>query len=68
MSKTEAAEIVATNVLAFAHKYNVALTKDLVEARMSEMRVTTAAGSPAHQAAFSANWRTTLATAKKWAV
>jgi hypothetical protein len=66
MNKTEAAEIVATNVLVWARKTGHAVTKELVEARMSEMRVTATPGTYAHTAAHLANWRTTLAAAKRW--
>lgn len=64
MTKMEAAEIVATNVIAWSRKTGHAITKDLVEARMSEMRVTATPGTYAHIASHLANWRTTLKIAK----
>jgi hypothetical protein len=38
MNKTQAAEIVATEMRVFARTYGLELTKDLAEARVSELR------------------------------
>lgn len=66
MTKTEAAEIVANETLVFARAHNLAPSKDLVEARISELRVTAEPGTNMHTAAFNANWHTTLHLVRKW--
>jgi hypothetical protein len=65
MTKTEAAEILANEVIVFARKNELTPTKNLVEARMSELR-TTATGTALGTAALTANWRTTLRIALGW--
>ncbi|AJK27395.1 hypothetical protein PBI_KRATIO_66 [Mycobacterium phage Kratio] len=66
MTKTEAAEIVANEVLVWARSNGATPTKSLVEARISELRVTATPGTYLHTASLTANWRTTLAVAKRW--
>ncbi len=65
VTKTEAAEIVANEVLVFARKHGRTPNKELVEARISELRGT-AAGSLLGDAAEIAHWRTTLRFAQRW--
>lgn len=65
VTKTEAAEIVANEVLVFARKHGRTPNKELVEARISELRGT-AAGSLLGDAAEIAHWRTTLGIAQRW--
>ncbi len=61
MTKTAAAEIIATDVRVFARQYGITITKDLVEARMSEARHL--GGRKAEAAAAAPSWRTVLRAA-----
>lgn len=63
MTKTAAAEIIATDVRVFARHYGVAITKDLVEARMSEARHL--GGRKAEAAGVAPSWKTVLRVATK---
>ena len=69
MTQTEAAEIVATDTVVWARNHGLIgiydPSKDLVEARISELRTTAKPGTYLHVAATKANWRTTLRLLKK---
>lgn len=69
MTKTEAAEILATDVRVWARRTGKPITKDMVEERLSEL----GCGAPQHagtvkeQAALTApSWRTILKEATRW--
>lgn len=64
MTKTEAASILADDVLAFAHRHGLAITKDLAEARVSEWRGLAGAGSLKGAAAKLAHPATVLRIAR----
>lgn len=66
MTKTEAAEIIATDVRVFARQYGIEITKDLVEARLSEARHM--GGLKATAAATAPAWRTVLRAATRHAL
>lgn len=69
MTKTEAAEILATDVRVWARRTGTAITKDLVEARLSELGCGAPcyAGSYKEQAALTApSWRTILRAATRY--
>ncbi len=71
MTKTEAAEIIATDVRVFARKLGYVsvkqIDKNLVEARISELRGPAGQGLQ-REAAQLATWRTTLTAARKYAL
>jgi len=62
MTKTEAAEILALDVRVFARQYGIKITKDLVEARLSEALHLGGLKTVAAQVAPS--WRTILRIAR----
>ncbi|MBN7333080.1 hypothetical protein [Mycobacteroides abscessus] len=72
MTKTEAADILATDVLAYARQHDKPITKDLIELRMSE--IAGSRGCPNHYEgsykwhAVNAKppWRNVLRLAQKW--
>lgn len=68
MTKTEAAEILANDVRVFARHLGLTsvsqITKDLVEARLSEARHT--GGQLTLAATVAPSWKTILRTATKW--
>lgn len=69
MSKTQAAEILATDVRVWARKAGVPVTKSLVEERMSELGCGAPqyAGTLKEQAALTRpSWRTILRAATKY--
>lgn len=70
MTRTEAAEIVANATVAWGRQNGLIdhriPDKDLVEARLSELRVTAVPGTYLHTAAVLANWRTTLRLLNQW--
>lgn len=68
MTKTEAAEIIANDVVVFARKNNVQITKTLAEERVSEFRGETFAGTYKGIAARLASPVTVLRIAKKWSI
>jgi hypothetical protein len=68
ITRTEAAETMATDVLAFAHQHGLPVTKSLVEARISEWRGLAGEGSYKGACAKLASVRTTLTIARRWHV
>lgn len=64
MNKTQAAEIIATDMRVFARTHGLELTKDLAEARVSEHRGAASYGTLKHRAAVSANPNTVLRLAR----
>lgn len=60
MTKTQAAEIIANDVVVWAREHGIHPSKDLVEGRISEWSGITGAGTLKGRAAQLANWRTTL--------
>lgn len=63
MTKTEAAAIIATDVRVWCRRTGVAITKDVVEARLSEAQHMGGRYPAAHAAAPS--WRTILRAATR---
>jgi hypothetical protein len=67
MTRTEAAEIIATDARVWARKAGRGqVTKDLIEERISELRGDTYAGTRKATAAHLANWRTALRAATRY--
>lgn len=62
MTKTEAAEIIATDVRVEARRYGVPISKSLVEERLSEAQHL--GGAKAKAARVAPSWRTVLRLAR----
>jgi hypothetical protein len=66
MTKTEAAEIIATDAIVWARNNGrTEVTKLLIEERMSELRGPNYAGTRKATAAWATNWRTALRIATR---
>lgn len=69
MSQSEAADIIANATVVWARSHGLMSVrtpnKELVEARISELRATAQLGTYMHTAAVNANWRTTLRLLKE---